>query len=480
MVGKVGRVLFVDQWDEQIAWVNPERLYATNAEFSDLDPQSQKRLTRLISIDKIREFAVLCDKLIDKEERARIESVDFLSRVPVGVYQFRILVPNGMESEEKVCEIFVYDNLLKSYQNMIANIPGMFSARRAELENAGEELTDEELWGMSDNCKVCFFEDVAPYLAFNIEDIDNLIRYYFQTSMVPTFYKLQDREKYDVDALARHIVVNRMDPIRQKQYIQSVWDATEDGWDAFFDYNWKCFKNEVGLAVEKLISPEDYVVKEKPKETFEDRRYEDLSMHDIAIANRKYGQELRNEVYKKYTDKDGCFFSALSGFRSRNRADFEVDHIVPMEHGGKTCLDNLQLLTVKENRQKGTRQPIEPIDVHDEVAKEDVDRELLQRRAMKLRVVCADGKIIASPKATDTFVEAVEYAGLDNVISLCIMALGDNLVSDRPNGRYGQRQASDGRFITTNFSTKAKMQILEKIGNGLSLGWRVELVPADN
>ena len=62
-----------------------------------------------------------------------------------------------------------------------------------------------------------------------------------------------------------------------------------------------------------------------------------------------------DEVFKKFTDKDGFYFSAESGYKSKNKLDFQVDHIKSIHNGGLTVFENLQLLTRSENAKKGNK-----------------------------------------------------------------------------------------------------------------------------
>lgn len=80
-----------------------------------------------------------------------------------------------------------------------------------------------------------------------------------------------------------------------------------------------------------------------------------MSLYEIKNANPAYGKWLSDQVYDKYKDEDGFYFSAESGYKSKNRLSFQVDHIVPMHNGGLTKLDNLQLLTREENMIKGIK-----------------------------------------------------------------------------------------------------------------------------
>ncbi len=82
-------VSFIDNWEDKINWVNPEKLHIEEgAEFIPRYIETQKRIARLISIEKIEEFARMMDDSIDTTD---LEKLNFLRRVPVGIYRFSIL-----------------------------------------------------------------------------------------------------------------------------------------------------------------------------------------------------------------------------------------------------------------------------------------------------------------------------------------------------------------------------------------------------
>ena len=60
------------------------------------------------------------------------------------------------------------------------------------------------------------------------------------------------------------------------------------------------------------------------------------------------------KVFEKCKDSEGNYSCALSDYKSRNKLAFQIDHIKPLSIGGLTTLDNLQLLTRKENALKGS------------------------------------------------------------------------------------------------------------------------------
>ena len=346
-------VTFIDEWSDKIAWVNPEKLYIDDLDFTDLDPVTRQRITRLIAISKVEEFAILNDKIIDPDKKALIESVDFIDRIPKGVYKFSYpYYDNNDNPIDKVCEILVYDNLEKAYKTLVASIPDRYEDQKERVE----DITEEQIINFSDECQSDFFGNVALYPAYRIEDIDDLIRYYLLTGETPVYYEFKDREKYDIGIIAHYIIDNDFGPKAEDNYITEKWNSEQGGWKTFFDFTPKLFTDEISRAKIRILHPEYFEQKhEKPQEILEDRRYEDMSMAQIREVNPAYEKWLRDRVFEKYTDENGFYYSAIGNYKSRKRSDFEIDHIKPRNAGGKTILENLQLLTWWTNRQKGDK-----------------------------------------------------------------------------------------------------------------------------
>ena len=85
----------------------------------------------------------------------------------------------------------------------------------------------------------------------------------------------------------------------------------------------------------------------------------DLSLNEMGKRYPEKEQAIRNAVFAKYTDSEGYYYSTESGYRSKNRLDFDIDHIIPMSKGGKTTMDNLQLLTRNENRRMSDKNKLQ-------------------------------------------------------------------------------------------------------------------------
>jgi hypothetical protein len=110
-------------------------------------------------------------------------------------------------------------------------------------------------------------------------------------------------------------------------------------------------------AVDRIENPGDYAkyvvnpITEKEKILIQE-----LPLLEIRRRFPTLDERIRNAVFEKHMDADGFYHSAKSGFKSKNRLDFQIDHVKPMAHGGLTVLDNLQLLTRFENMSKSDKQ----------------------------------------------------------------------------------------------------------------------------
>lgn len=78
-------------------------------------------------------------------------------------------------------------------------------------------------------------------------------------------------------------------------------------------------------------------------------------MCEIKERDFEYYRKLKDSIYAIHTDSNGYITCAISGFRSKRRIDFQIDHIKPMFEGGLSSMDNLQVLSRKAHTEK-TRQ----------------------------------------------------------------------------------------------------------------------------
>jgi hypothetical protein len=340
-------VSFIDNWNEHIAWVNPDSLFIGENEFVDNVAERVQHELRLIAISKIEEFAAILDNSVDT---SKLEQIDFIKRVPIGMYSFSYIDENGMESSY---QIMIYDSTKKAYEEFINALPEVFSAFSCEDEYPSQSILEE----MEAQCRDTFFlGDMIPN--YEKKDVIRLLKYYAQYESAPKFYLFDDidRDKLDLGKIAKYIYEEDMGISKKTEYINSLWDEAQDPILRNFFGKKLYFKSQLEMEIMKLTD-EDLFLKEDNVE-YGARPLEDLTLHKLGKINPDLEKKIRAEVFEKSKDKEGYYTCAVCTKKAKNRIYFQIDHIVPMNKGGKTKIENLQVLCRKCN---GTKSDIEVI-----------------------------------------------------------------------------------------------------------------------
>ena len=326
-------VSFVDHWNEHIAWVNPESLFNGNNDFQDNDSERVKRDLRMIAISKIEEFAAILDDAVDTTE---LEKVPFEKIIPVGMYAFTYLEENGMDH---AYQVMVYDSTQDAYKNLMDSLPLLFKSFGA----TEEYLTETQLDEMEAQCRDSFFcgEMIPPY---ERKDIMNILKYYAQYEAVPKFYTFAevDRNKLDISKIAQHIWDEDMGERKRTEYVDSLWESSDDNMLRLFFGRKLYFLRQLNIELMKLSHPDIYDEENNIK--YGTRALEDLPLYEIGKINPILEKSLRDEAFEKAKDEDGNYHCACCGVADKSRIYFQVDHIVPMNKGGKSVVENLQIL----------------------------------------------------------------------------------------------------------------------------------------
>lgn len=335
-------VSFVDHWNEHIAWVNPESLFNGNNDFQDNDSERVKRDLRMIAISKIEEFAAILDDAVDTTE---LEKVPFEKRIPVGMYAFTYLEENGMDH---AYQVMVYDSTQDAYKNLMDSLPLLFKSFGA----TEEYLTETQLDEMEAQCRDSFFcgEMIPPY---ERKDIMNILKYYAQYEAVPKFYTFAevDRNKLDISKIAQHIWDEDMGERKRTEYVDSLLESSDDNMLRLFFGRKLYFLRQLNIELMKLSHPDIYDEENNIK--YGTRALEDLPLYEIGKINPTLEKSLRDEAFEKAKDEDGNYHCACCGVADKSRIYFQVDHIIPMNKGGKSVVENLQILCRQCNGTKG-------------------------------------------------------------------------------------------------------------------------------
>ena len=339
-------VSFIDHWNEHIAWVNPESLFNGNNEFNDDNIDRAKRDLRMIAISKIEEFAAILDDSIDT---TALERVPFEQRIPVGMYAFSYLEENGMDHSYQV---IVYNSTQDAYQNLMVALPSLFNSFGIKEEY----LQDKQLSEMEEQCRDSFFcgEMVPPY---ERRDVLNILRYYAQYEAVPQFYTFDevDRSKLDLGKIAQHIWEEDMGQRRKMEYIDSIWNSGDDNMLRLFFGRKLYFLRQLDIELLKLTHSPEFYDEDECNVKFGTKVLEELSLHEIGKVNPTLEKQLRDAAFENAKNENGEYKCACCKVTDKSRVYFQVDHIVPMNKGGKSVTDNLQILCRECNGNKGDR-----------------------------------------------------------------------------------------------------------------------------
>lgn len=202
---------------------------------------------------------------------------------------------NEEEEKEKECRVIVFDHLKYAYEEFVDSLSYIF-----KKFNVSESCYSNKVKNLVSYVKDKYFNGYDLSIGFNEEEIKEILYYFNITGSEPEYLNIEPKS----------------------------------------------------ILVEKVNVA-------KPEVIVDELKYENLSMSQIRELDIKYWRDLRDRVFEKYKDKDGYYFSATKEHRSTSRVFFQIDHIIPISKGGKTTLDNLQLLTRWENGIKKDLMPLE-------------------------------------------------------------------------------------------------------------------------
>ena len=338
-------VSFVDNWNNKIACVNPESILSTEENaFVDKDFEHKRRNIRIISIEKLEEFAQIVNETVDT---SRLESIDFIHRIPLGMYVFTFIDENNMEHNH---QILVYNNSEQRYVELISAIPAIF----ADFGIADETIDNTVLQETIAQCEAAYFDyDMIP--PYNRRDIEYLLKYYAQKESAPLFIPFEevDRQKVDLSIIAKEISDKDMRRSEQNEYIKSLWEDEKSLLRVYFG-NKYFFKRQLEIEIDKLYG--DYpIVDTEDNRIGEEIELISLPLYEICKIEPEYGKKIKDSVFEGARTVNGEYCCSECMKQSPHKALFQIDHITPMSKNGKTTPENLQLLCRSCNLKKSDR-----------------------------------------------------------------------------------------------------------------------------
>jgi len=244
----------------------------------------------------------------------------------------------------------------KSYKKFVENLPALFKKKKI---NTKDEILDTSILNrMALEVEDEYFYGIEKYPAFNSDDIKSILLYYFDEQKAPPYYTFDDRDKFGslIKNIAKEIVEKDLRQSEQENLFDEKWNEYGENLQLIFNNNKRYYLNELDDEIRRFRYPELYVKMQEdlPFTKQEQRKYEDLTMWELREIAPNYEKDLRNTIFNNHKDAEtGKYYCVNCGVMNSNRQKFEVDHIKPMFKGGKTVLENLQVLCIKCNRIKG-------------------------------------------------------------------------------------------------------------------------------
>ena len=262
------------------------------------------------------------------------------------MYAFQYINEDGVDFSYQV---MVYNSTKDAYDKFMEELPNLFDWSSLE----GEYLSAEQLEELEQKSREQFFyEEMIP--SYDPKDIQHILKYYAQKDFVPKFYTFEqvERDKLDVHLIARKIWDDRMDRQREQEYVDELWENSDDNILRLFFGKKTYLRKLINIEILKISDPDEYPI--IPQVKYDKRPIEFLTLYEISQINPKLGKTLYDDAYAN-AKVEGGYQCAKCGKVFSGRHGLEVDHIKPMNDGGQSVLDNLQVLCKSCNASKGDK-----------------------------------------------------------------------------------------------------------------------------
>lgn len=239
--------------DESLGIIpTPEELFKLNNPFLKPRTNVSAQAKEIICIEKFREFVKALDETVDT---SYLNKLSFIERIPVGVYLFTISYKEGGEDMETQCQLLIYEHEENDYKNFVEELPNFFKEKNL---NKFDSFSDMDLVFYSNEAIERYFSSPISPMNDRKKNVSDILQYYCQNETKPEFLKLEDREKYDIDRVAKEIVDKNMTRIDEENYKKKLWAEQANIWQSLFNYNARLFVNELNRAISKITLHEWY------------------------------------------------------------------------------------------------------------------------------------------------------------------------------------------------------------------------------
>ena len=139
---------------------------------------------------------------------------------------------------------------------------------------------------------------------------------------------------------------------QKTEYVNKLWNDGDDNLlRLFFFGRLKYFYDQLDREIIRLTNP--LIFEDEDNVKYGKRSYEDMTLFEIRKVDPDYEKQLRDGAFEAARKTNGKYVCVCCKKDFNNQICLQVDHIIPMNKGGKTVPENLQILCRKCNGEKG-------------------------------------------------------------------------------------------------------------------------------
>lgn len=315
-------VAFIDDWQQAIRWAEYDPLAEGRA---DDDPRASPKRPplHLISIDLVKRLAR------QMATGVNVTPGPFTSLMPVGWFRvcFDAAIPGTDDIEPKEQLVMVFENEKKAFDRLIAElkgkVPAAFASESVDYQKEGQTVDSwrQQFLGESKRSQL----DVAM-------DVFHIARHLGQGRGTPQFFPFEVRGDHDLDVVVREHIRRKTDLVQSIALLKAEYERKDRFWRTLFP-RFELMQSYYYACLMRGFEDDAPVPEVKPDP-----------------VDGPSGGEVDDAIREQVKQRDGhqCLACGATKY-------LQVDHIVPVYHGGTNDIDNLQTLCKVCNGRKGKR-----------------------------------------------------------------------------------------------------------------------------
>lgn len=316
-------VMFMDEWKRLIDWATPASL--------DGGTDESSRVIRgyypleYVSIRLVEELS----KQINSG--GEIPSPPFCRIMPIGWFQTEFVVAaseNGIEDTQAFVEfVMIYEYTREKFESFVK----YFLQQMPEGWDR-EFLSPEWMMPQVDAWVAEYFDRESDDIGNTLDlDLIRIARHIAQRQSKPPFHSFEERDKYDLDGIAR----NRLcyNPLENDKFLQQEFGRPGSLWKIFYK-SYERFTTAFDGAMRRVLHEKRNGTEAPVLPASKPRR------------NRELSKLEKDQVKKR--DGHQCLCCGAKGKGIR----LQIDHIIPYNLGGETSVENSQTLCSVCNRDR--------------------------------------------------------------------------------------------------------------------------------